>query len=89
MYTQKILKCLSIDAANLLSSLMVVQSLDLQKDEFRSCNEGNTYLANCTRPDISFVINWRYLMFSNTTVLEWYQTNPTTPQGHGGFMNVL
>ena len=38
--TRKILKHFSMDAIHLLSSLMMVRSLDLKNDEFRPCNEG-------------------------------------------------
>ena len=59
-----------MDKAHPLSSPMIVRSLDVKKDPFRPCENGevllgpevpylNTigafmYLANCTRPDIAF-----------------------------------
>jgi hypothetical protein len=73
LYTRKLFKCFSINAAHLLRSPMVVQLLDPKNDEFRSCNEGEKclkletpylaaigaliHLANCTRPNIAFVVN--------------------------------
>ena len=62
-----------MDKAHPLSSPMIVRSLDLKKDPFRPCENGEEllgpevpylsvigalmYLANCTRPDIAFSIN--------------------------------
>ncbi len=73
LYTRKLLKRFSMDAAHPLSSPMVVRSLDSEKDEFRPCDEGEKclepetaylaaigalmYLANCTRPNIAFAVN--------------------------------
>ena len=45
LYTQKLFKCLSMDAAHPLSSSMVVRSLDLNEDEFRPCDEGEKCLG--------------------------------------------
>ena len=62
-----------MDKSHPLSSHMVVRSLDVKKDPFRPCEKGEEllgpevsylsaidalmYLANCTRPDISFSVN--------------------------------
>jgi len=59
-----------MDKAHLLTSLMVVRSLDMKKDPFHPPEEGEellgsevpylsasgalTYLTNCTRSDIAF-----------------------------------
>ena len=72
-YTEKILKCFNMNKANPLSTPMVVRSLNIETDPFRSCEENEEilyseflylsvigaliYLANCTRPDISFAVN--------------------------------
>lgn len=40
LYIQNILKDFLINAAHLLSSLMVERSLDLKKDDFRPCDKG-------------------------------------------------
>ena len=72
-YIKKILKRFNMDKANPLSSHMVVRSLDVEKDPFRSCKKGEKllgpevpylsvigalmYLANYTRPDIYFSVN--------------------------------
>ena len=62
-----------MDEAYLLSTPMVVQSLDVEKYQFRPKEDGEAilgpkvpylsaigalmYLANCTRPNIAFSIN--------------------------------
>ena len=62
-----------MDKAHPLSTPMVVQSLDVNKDQFRPCENDKKflgpevpclsaigalmYLANNTRPDIAFAIN--------------------------------
>ena len=72
-YTKKILKRFCMDKAHLLSSLMVVCSLDTTKDSFRPCEKGEEllglevqylsdiaalmYHANCTCQNIAFSIN--------------------------------
>ena len=72
-YTEKILKRFNMDKANPLSTPMVVRSLNIETDPFRPCEENEEilgsefpylsaigalmYLANCTRPDISFAVN--------------------------------
>ena len=63
----------NMDKTHPLSSLKVVRSLDVKNDPFRHCEKGEEllgpevpylsvigalmYLANCTRPDISFSVN--------------------------------
>ena len=70
---KKILKRFYKDKLHLLSSLMVVHSLDVKIDLFHPCEKGEEllgpkvpylseictimYLANCTRPDIAFFVN--------------------------------
>ena len=62
-----------MNEAHLLTSPMVVRSLDVKQDPFRPCEKGEEllgpkapylsaigalmYLATCTRPDIAFPIN--------------------------------
>jgi hypothetical protein len=71
---------------NQQNPLMVVRSLEIEKDPFKPCEEGEeilgphvpylrivgapTYLANSTRPDIVFAIN---LMARHSAAL--YQTS--------------
>ncbi|XP_047264623.1 uncharacterized protein LOC124896826 [Capsicum annuum] len=82
-YTQKVLKRFYMDKAYPLSTPMVVRSLDVSKDPFRSLEEGEeildpevpylstigalVYLANATRPDIAFSVN----------LLARYSSSPT------------
>ncbi|KAD5508315.1 hypothetical protein E3N88_16018 [Mikania micrantha] len=72
-YTEKLLKRFNMDKANLLSTPMVVRSLNVENDPFRPCEDNEEvlgpeipylsaigalmYLTNCTRPDISFAVN--------------------------------
>jgi hypothetical protein len=72
-YTQKILEKLNIHMSYPSKTLMVVRSLDLEKDPFRSRDDEEQilgsefpylsaigalmYLANNTRPDIAFAVN--------------------------------
>ena len=72
-YTEKILKRFNMDKANPLSTPMVIRSLNIEIDSFRPCEENEKildsefpylsaigalmYLANCTRPNISFAVN--------------------------------
>jgi len=72
-YIQKILKKFNMDKAHLTKTPMVIRSLDLNKDPFRPCDEGEEilgpevpylsaigtlmYLANITRLDIAFAVN--------------------------------
>ena len=73
IYIKKVLKHLYMDKAHLLSSPMVVQSLDAKKDPFCPCEKDKEllgpeipylgaigalmYLANCTCSDIAFSVN--------------------------------
>jgi hypothetical protein len=72
-YTKKVLERFNMSKAHLLKTLMVVRSLDKDQDPFRPRSENENvlgpevlflsaigalmYLANCTRPDIAFVVN--------------------------------
>ncbi|CAM8884854.1 unnamed protein product [Rhodiola kirilowii] len=86
-YTNKIIKHFNMDKSNPLSTPMVVRSLDVNKDPFRSCEESEQildpevpyfsaigalmYLANCTRPDISFAVNLLARFSSAPTKRYW------------------
>ena len=86
-YIKKILKRFNMDKTHLLSSLMVVRSLDVKKDPFRPCEKGEKllgpevpylsaigalmYLANCTRPDIAFSFNLLARYSSAPTRRHW------------------
>ena len=86
-YIKKILKRFNMDKAHPLSSLMVVRSLDVKKDQFRPCEKGEEllgpevpylsaigalmYLANCTRPDIAFSVNLLARYSSAQTRRHW------------------
>ncbi|XP_074362808.1 secreted RxLR effector protein 161-like [Apium graveolens] len=72
-YTEKVLNRFYMDKSYLLTTPMVVRSLEPDKDAFRPREDGDKvlgpeipylgaigalmYLANSTRPDISFVVN--------------------------------
>jgi len=72
-YTKKVLERFNMIKAHPLKTPMVVRSLDKNKDPFRPKDENEEilgpevpylsaigalmYLANCTRPDISFAVN--------------------------------
>nr|AEL30347.1 copia-like polyprotein [Arachis hypogaea] len=72
-YTEKILKRFYMDKSHPLSTPMIVRSLDMENDQFRPKEENEDilgpevlylsairalmYLANNTRPDISFAVN--------------------------------
>nr|AAL67590.1 putative polyprotein [Oryza sativa Japonica Group]AAP55150.1 retrotransposon protein, putative, Ty1-copia subclass [Oryza sativa Japonica Group] len=72
-YTKKVLERFNMSKAHPLKTPMVVRSLDKDKDLFRPRSETEEelgpeipylsaigalmYLANCTRPDIAFVVN--------------------------------
>ncbi|KAK1431018.1 hypothetical protein QVD17_14208 [Tagetes erecta] len=86
-YTEKLLKRFNMDKANSLSSPMVVRSLNVDKDPFRPCEDGEDilgpevpylnaigalmYLTNCTRPDISFAVNLLARFSSAPTKRHW------------------
>ncbi|CAM8877350.1 unnamed protein product [Rhodiola kirilowii] len=86
-YTNKIIKHFNMDKSNPLSTPMVVRSLDVNKDPFRPCEESEQildpevpyfsaigalmYLANCTRPDISFAVNLLARFSSAPTKRYW------------------
>ena len=69
----EIFKCLSMDATHPLSSSMVLRSLELKKDEFGPCDEGDgclgpvaayliaivalMYFGSYNKPDFAFVVN--------------------------------
>ena len=72
-YVEKVLKQFNMDKAHPLSSPIIVRSLDAKKDPFRLKEEHEAllgpevpylsvidallYLAQCTRPDITFLVN--------------------------------
>ncbi|KAM1302124.1 hypothetical protein ACFX2H_013080 [Malus domestica] len=72
-YTQKVLHCFNADKVKPLSTLMVDRSLDVKRDPFCPKEDDEEilepkvpylsaigallYLAQCTRPDISFAVN--------------------------------
>nr|AQY61295.1 Pol [Coffea arabica] len=86
-YTRKVLKRFYMDKAHTLSTPMVVRSLDPNKDPFRPREENEEilgpevpylsaigalmYLANCTRPDISFAVNLLARFSSSPTRRHW------------------
>ena len=86
-YTTKVLKRFHMDKAHPLSTPMVVRSLDVSKDPFRPREENKEllgpkvpylsaigalmYLANCTRPDISFAVNVLARFSSSPTRRHW------------------
>ena len=86
-YTEKVLKCFYMDKAHPLNSLMVVRSLEVDKDPFRakeenekllgpkvpylSAIEAPMYLVNCTRPDIAFSVNLLARYSSAPTLRHW------------------
>ncbi|CAN4114139.1 unnamed protein product [Withania somnifera] len=86
-YTEKILKRFYMDKAHPLSTPMVVQSLDVNKNPFRPQEENEEllgpevpylgaigalmYLANATRPDIAFYVNLLARYSSSPTRRHW------------------
>ena len=86
-YVEKVLKQFNIDKAHPLSSLMIVRSLDAKKDPFRPKEENEAllglevpylskigallYLAQCTRPDIAFLVNLLARFSSAPTRRHW------------------
>jgi hypothetical protein len=73
VYIQKVLEKFNMDKSYPNKTPMVVRSLEMETDQFRPRDEGEDilgpqvlylsaiealmYLANCTRPDIAFVVN--------------------------------
>ena len=73
IYLEKVLKQFYMDKSHLINSLMVVHSLEVNKDSFHPKEENEElfgpnvpylsaigalmYLANCTRPNIAFSVN--------------------------------
>ncbi|KAL4018248.1 hypothetical protein IC575_021838 [Cucumis melo] len=86
-YTEKILKRFYMDKAHPLNIPMVVQSLDVKKDIFRPQEDNEEilgpevqylsaigalmYLANNTRPDITFSVNLLARYNSSPTKRHW------------------
>ena len=86
-YTEKVLKGFYMDKAHPLNSLMVVRSLEVDKDPFHPKEENEKllgpeipylsaigalmYLANCTRPDIAFSVNLLARYISAPTLRHW------------------
>ncbi|XP_042758130.1 secreted RxLR effector protein 161-like [Lactuca sativa] len=86
-YTERVLKRFNMDNANPLSTPMVVRSLNIDKDPFCPCEENEEvlgselpylnairalmYLANYTRPGISFVVNLLVRFSSAPTKRHW------------------
>lgn len=86
-YIEKMLKRFNMDKAHPLSSPMVVRSLISEKDPFRPRGKGDKvlgpevpylsaigalmYLANNTRPDISFAVNLLARYNSEPTYRHW------------------
>ena len=86
-YTKRVLKRFNMDKATPLSTPMVVRSLNVENDPFRPSEENEEilgpetpylsaigalmYLANCTRPDISFAINLLARFSSSPTRRHW------------------
>ena len=78
-----------MDKSHPLSTPMVVRSLEVDKDPFRSKEDNEDilgpevpylsaigallYLANCTRPDIAFSVN----------LLAWFSASPTKRHWNG------
>ncbi|BBH05089.1 Disease resistance protein CC-NBS-LRR class family [Prunus dulcis] len=86
-YTEKVLKRFGMDKAHPLSTPMVVRSLDIKKDPYRPKGDDEIvlgpevpylsaigallYLAQCTRPDISFSVNLLARYSSAPTWRHW------------------
>ena len=86
-YIEILLKRFNMDKAHLLSTPMVVRSLDPQKDQFRPRESDEEilgpevpylnaigalmYLAQCRRPDISFAVNLLARFSSEPTRRHW------------------
>ena len=86
-YVEKVLKQFNMDKAHPLSSPIIVRSLDAKKDPFRPKEENEAllgpkvpylsaidallYLAQCTRPDIAFLVNLLARFSSAPTRRHW------------------
>ena len=86
-YTEKVLKRFGMDKTHPLNTPMVVQSLDIKKDQYRSIEENEEvlgpevpylsvigalmYLAQCTRLDIAFSVNLLARYSSAPTQRHW------------------
>ena len=86
-YTKRVLKRFNMDKSTPLSTPMVVRSLNVENDPFRPHEENEDilgpevpylsaigalmYLANCTRPDISFAVNLLARFSSSPTQRHW------------------
>ena len=86
-YTKRVLKRFNMDKSTPLSTPMVVRSLNIESDPFRPPEEKEEilgpevpylsaigalmYLANCTRPDISFAVNLLARFSSSPTRRHW------------------
>ncbi|KAM1225989.1 hypothetical protein ACFX2G_045625 [Malus domestica] len=86
-YTQKVLRRFNEDKAKSSSTLMVVRTLDAKRDPFRSKKDDEEilepevpylsaigallYLAQCTRPDISFAVNLLARYINTPTRRHW------------------
>ncbi|CAM8902188.1 unnamed protein product [Rhodiola kirilowii] len=86
-YIEKVLKRFNMDKAHPLSTPMVVRSLSIEKDPFRPRSNDEEilgpevpylsaigalmYLANNTRPDISFAVNLLARYSSSPTKRHW------------------
>jgi hypothetical protein len=86
-YTEKVLKHFYIEKAHPLSTSVVVRSLDVKKDPFHPREDGEEilnpeipylsvinalmYLANCTCPDIAFLVNLLARYSSAPTQRHW------------------
>ncbi|KAG7584130.1 Reverse transcriptase RNA-dependent DNA polymerase [Arabidopsis suecica] len=86
-YNKRVLKRFNMDKATPLSTPMVVRSLNVESDPFRPPEENEEilgpevpylsaigalmYLANCTRPDISFSVNLLARFSSSPTRRHW------------------
>jgi hypothetical protein len=86
-YIEKVMKHFYMEKAHPLSTSMVVQSLDVKKDHFRSKKDHKEilgpevpylsaigalmYLVNCTQPDIAFSVNLLTRYSSAPTRRHW------------------
>ena len=102
-YTEKVLKYFHMDKAHPLSFPMVVRSLDVKKDHFRTKEDDEEtfgpevtyisaigalmYLTNCTRPDISFPVNLLARYNSAPTRRHWNCRKPKSNRNKNGEKN--